>query len=122
VLGLEVPNIVVLGHAHCGGVKAMIEGDAMTKAGYSFVPGWVSTLAAAHRRAIATMPDATDDEIARVCERNAVLVSLENLTTFPWIRERIAAKTLKLHGWYFDLETADLEIYNAAAGWFEKAE
>lgn len=122
VLGLEVPNIVVLGHAHCGGVKAMIEGEAMTEAGYSFVPGWVSTLAAAHRRAIATMPDATDDEIARVCERNAVLVSLENLTTFPWIRERIAAKTLKLHGWYFDLETANLEIYNASVGWFEKAE
>jgi carbonic anhydrase len=122
VLGLEVPNIVVLGHAHCGGVKAMIDGDAMTKAGYSFVPGWVSTLAAAHRRAIATMPDASDDEIARVCERNAVLVSLENLTTFPWIRERIAAKTLKLHGWYFDLETANLEIYNASVGWFEKAE
>lgn len=121
VLGLEVPNIVVLGHAHCGGVKAMIDGEAMRDAGYSFVPGWVSTLAAAHRRAIATMPDASDDEIARVCERNAVLVSLENLTTFPWIRERIAAKTLKLHGWYFDLETADLEIYNAATGWFEKA-
>lgn len=122
VLGLNVPNIVVLGHAHCGGVKAMIDGEAMTEAGYSFVPGWVSTLSAAHRRALATMPDATDEEIARVCERNAVLVSLENLTTFPWIRERMAAKTLKLHGWYFDLETAGLEIYDAAAGRFEKAE
>ncbi len=34
----------------------------------------------------------------------------------------MAAKTLKLHGWYFDLETASLEIYDAASGRFEKAE
>lgn len=122
VLGLNVPNIIVIGHAHCGGVKAMIDGEAVREEGYSFVPGWVSVLKAAHRRAIATMPDASEEEIARVCERNSVLVSLENLTTFPWIQERVAAKTLKLHGWYFNLETAELEVYDAATGRFEKVE
>ncbi len=119
VMALEVPNIVVLGHAHCGGIKAMIEGEATLAAGFKFVSGWVSTLTAAHRRALATMPDATTAEIQHVCERNAVLVSLENLTTFPWIRERIADRRLKLHGWYFDIETAGLEIYDAAQGRFE---
>lgn len=122
VLALNVPNIVVLGHAHCGGIKAMIEGEKTAEAGYTYVSGWVSALEAAHRRAIATMPDASEQEMQHVCEKNAVLVSLENLTTFPWIRERIAAKTLKLHGWYFNLDTATLEIYNAAAGRFEAVE
>ena len=119
VIALEVPNIVVLGHAHCGGIKAMIEGEATKAAGFKFVSGWVSMLTAAHRRALATMPDATTQEIQHVCERNAVLVSLENLTTFPFIRERIADRRLKLHGWYFDIETAGLEIYDAAQGRFE---
>ncbi len=112
VKALEVPNIVVLGHAHCGGIKAMIEGDAVSGAGYEYIPAWVSMLKSAHNRAIATMPDLSDAEMQKVCEQNAVLVSLENLTTFPWIRERIADKKLKLHGWYFDIGTATLEVYD----------
>ncbi len=119
VLGLEVPNIIVLGHAHCGGIHAMIRGEEVTKDGYKFVPAWVSILSSAHRRVLATMPDASIEETQRACERNAVLVSLENLTTFPWIRERMAAKTLKLHGWFFDIETAQLEIYDSKSGKFE---
>lgn len=122
VLGLDVPNIIVLGHAHCGGIHAMIRGEEATKDGYKFVPGWVSILSSAHRRVLATMPDASIEETQRACERNAVLVSLENLTTFPWIRERMAAKTLKLHGWFFDIETAQLEIYNSKVGNFEAVE
>lgn len=119
VLGLDVPNIIVLGHAHCGGIHAMIRGKEIVKDGYHFVPAWVSMLSSAHRRVLATMPDATPEETQRACERNAVLVSLENLTTFPWIRERIAEKSLKLHGWFFDIETAQLEIYDSKSGGFE---
>jgi len=100
----------------------MIRGEEATKDGYKFVPGWVSILSSAHRRVLATMPDASIEETQRACERNAVLVSLENLTTFPWIRERMAAKTLKLHGWFFDIETAQLEIYNSKVGNFEAVE
>lgn len=122
VKALEVPNIVVLGHAHCGGIKAMIDGEAVAEAGYSYVPAWVSMLQAAHRRALATQPDLSEAEMQRVCEQNAVLVSLENLTTFPWIRERLANKTLKLHGWYFDIGTATLEIYDSAQNRFIPAD
>ncbi len=122
VLGLNVPNIIVLGHAHCGGIHAMIRGAEVTKDGYRFVPAWVSMLSSAHRRVLATMPDASEEETQRACERNSVLVSLENLTTFPWIRERMAEKTLKLHGWFFDIETAQLEIYDAKTGGFERVD
>ena len=122
VMALEVPNIVVLGHAHCGGIKAMIEGEATLAAGFKYVSGWVSTLSAAHRRALATMPGAMTEEIQHVCERNAVLVSLENLTTFPWIRERVADRRLTLHGWYFDIGTGLLEIYDSGEGRFKKVD
>lgn len=119
VLGLNIPNIIVLGHAHCGGIHAMIRGSEVTKDGYKFVPAWVSMLSSAHRRVLATMPDATEEETQRACERNAVLVSLENLTTFPWIRDRMAERTINLHGWFFDIETAQLEIYDSKTARFE---
>lgn len=115
---LEVDNIIVLGHAHCGGVKAVMDPVSIEQKGYSFVASWVSMLTAAARRVTATMPDATPEQRQRACEQHSVLVSLENLITFPWIVERVAAGKLKLHGWYFDIATGDLSIYDAASGTF----
>jgi len=118
VLGLNVKHVIVLGHAHCGGVKAMMNAD--TEGGqFTFVTQWVSMLAAAHRRVLATMAGADDETRTRVCEQNAVLVSLENLTTFPWVRERVEAGELQLHGWYIDIAEAKLSVYDGAQGKFE---
>jgi len=54
ILGLGVKHLMVLGHAHCGGIKAMMSPDSGDDT-YSFLPSWVSMLAAAHRRVLATM-------------------------------------------------------------------
>jgi len=57
ILGLGVKHLMVLGHAHCGGIKAMMTPDSGDNT-YSFLPSWVSMLAAAHRRVLATMAQA----------------------------------------------------------------
>ncbi len=85
---------------------------------YTFLPSWVSMLAAAYRRVLATMPNADDAARTRACERHAVLVSLENLTTFPWVRERVESGDLRLHGWYVDIATAELSSYDWEVGNF----
>ena len=46
-------------------------------------------------------------------------MSLDNLLTFPWILERVAQKTLALHGWYFDMERGELLRYNPSNNCFE---
>ncbi len=117
VLGLAVKHLVVLGHAHCGGIKAMMTPDAY-KNTFSFVPSWVSMLAAAHRRVLATMSQASEEARTRACEENAVLVSLENLTTFPWVRERVESGDLQLHGWYVDIAVPELSAYDGKVGKF----
>ncbi len=117
VLGLGVKHLMVLGHAHCGGIKAMMEPDSGDNT-FSFLPSWVSMLAAAHRRVLATMSQAGEDARTRACEQNAVLVSLENLTTFPWVRERVESGNLQLHGWYVDIATPELSAYDGKAGKF----
>ena len=118
VLGLNVKHVIVLGHAHCGGVKAMMNADT-DDGKFTFVTHWVSMLAAAHRRVLATMAGADEATRTRVCEQNAVLVSLENLTTFPWVRERVESGELQLHGWYIDIAEAKLSVYDGAQGKFE---
>ena len=118
VLGLGVKHIVVLGHAHCGGIKLMMEPDPYDSS-FKFVPAWVSMLNAAYRRVQATMSSASTEERTRACEQNAVLVSLENLTTFPWVRERLDAGELQLHGWYVDIAGPKLSAYDWESGKFE---
>ena len=117
VLGLGVKHIIVLGHAHCGGIKLMMEPDPYDSA-FKFVPAWVSMLNAAYRRVQATMSKASDAERTRACEQNAVLVSLENLTTFPWVQERVADGSLELHGWYVDIAAPALSAYDWEASRF----
>lgn len=56
---------------------------------------------------------------ARACEQEAILVSLDNLLTFPWILERVAQKKLALHGWYFDMARGELLRYDPASNRFE---
>jgi carbonic anhydrase len=117
VLGLGVKHIVVLGHAHCGGIKLMMQPDPYDNS-FKFVPAWVSMLTAAHRRVVATMAQADESARVRACEQNAVLVSLENLTTFPWVSERIQAGELQLHGLYVDIAGPSLSVYDWEAGKF----
>ena len=54
------------------------------------------------------------------CELAGIIVSLENLATFPFIQSRIEAGTLTLYGWYFDIETGDMSFYNQKTLKFEK--
>ena len=61
-------------------------------------------------------PDATRQ---RACEQAAIQVSFRNLSTFPWVRERVAQGTLHLHGWYFDIDRGELLGYSPDTELFE---
>jgi carbonic anhydrase len=111
VLGLGVKHLVVLGHAHCGGIRLMMDAQPDSTV-FKYVSPWVSMLAAAHRRVLATMGQADESARIRACEQNAVLVSLENLTTFSWVRERVESGELQLHGWYIDIAVPELSAYD----------
>jgi len=62
----------------------------------------------ARAEVMAELPNATLSEQERACEKRAILVSLDNLMTFPWIRERVERGELQLHGWYFDIKHGQL--------------
>jgi len=108
VTGLEVSSIVILGHARCGGIKALMdrEGDSTE----TFVDQWMMMADKTRKEIIAKNLPAEEGYIA--CEQGTIVQSLENLMTFPWIAERVNAGTLTLHGWYYDLHSAELIIYD----------
>ena len=103
VRALRVRQIVVMGHAMCGGIKALLEGTPAEVT--DFVGQWVRIAEPARRRAMQAPPEQRQD----VCEHELVRLSLDNLMTFPWIKSAVAAGELRLHGCYFGIRSGILE-------------
>jgi len=117
VCNLAVQHIIVLGHAHCGGIKALME-DGGSSA-HSYMDEWVKLVDEARLSVARDCAEASAEQRSRECEKRAILVSLQNLLTFPWIKRRVAAGSLQLHGWYFEIESGLLLAYNDATACFE---
>ena len=116
---LEVEDIVILGHAHCGGIGALIKAGNDEPADDTFITPWMTIAKKALARADKRFPGLTGEERARKCERAAVLESIDNLMTFPFIKERVEAGKLRLNGWHYDLVEGLLCSYNSDADTFE---
>lgn len=108
---LKVKHIIVMGHSGCGGIQALARRDIADDQ-YEFLGPWVKIGQPALEAVDKELPDATPENRQRVLEQAVTLVSLNNLMTFPWIAEPVRAKTLKLHGWYFDIGQGKLMTYD----------
>jgi carbonic anhydrase len=117
VLVLKVEDVVVLGHASCGGVMAYARRRTDLGAG-DFIGQWMSLLEpAAAAAGIVPAADLPDAAVARL-EYAGIRQSLANLMTFPWVRERVEAGQLNLHGAYFAIATGLLERLDPATDRF----
>ena len=105
---LEVPDLVVLGHGLCGGVRTLLEGAPMEAR--DFVAPWMAMANAARDRALRCE---SVEERQRVCEHEVIRIALANLMTFPWIADRVAAGRLRLHGAWFAIHSGQLTILRA---------
>lgn len=117
VCHLGVEHIIVLGHARCGGIKALMAGTCGCKGG-GFITNWMQIAVPARERVLAELADKDADLQQRAAEQASILLSLENLHTFPFIHERIESGKLSLHGWYFDLAEGQLLEYHQESGAF----
>ena len=112
VRGLHVEHIIIIGHAHCGGVESMIHKQEGGEDKGMFIGAWTDLLRVARERALADTPGLEGDALLAASERHAVRLSLENLSTFPFIQEAIAAGELNLQGWYLNIFDGALEIWD----------
>jgi carbonic anhydrase len=96
----NVEHIIVLGHAQCGGIRALLQDHAEDTS--DFVLPWMRMAGEARQKAIEESK-ATQRPAQLLCEHESIKLSLRNLMTFPWIREKVETQLLGLHGWYFDI-------------------
>ena len=114
VCHLEVSHIIVLGHSQCGGIKALMEGGCKCDE-HSFIGKWVGLGERAKQQVLNDLPDKSQELQYRACEQASILLSLDNMMTFPWLRQRVEDHSLVLHGWYFDIQRGELLSYSPEA-------
>ncbi len=127
VRDLMVRHIIVLGHARCGGIRALLNTVAGERPEREFIARWVSIASDSCRHEV---PDQENPEVTRLAsldnlkehaylvERASIQGSLRNLITYPWIKAAVDEARLSLHGWWFDLESGDLWATDESNGVF----
>lgn len=118
---LGVRDIIVCGHSGCGAVRARLQpppGGLGTN-----LKSWLRHMDAAVDRlgevtAERQLDQTMAERLTMLAQMN-VLLQLQHVQTHPMVAERLSAGTLKLHGWYFEIERAELSAYDAEKGSFQ---
>lgn len=110
---LKVKHIVVLGHAQCGGIRAFVDNAAPLSPG-DFIGRWMSMFVKPGETVEIRDHETMTDFATRI-EKAAVMRSLENLGTFPFVQAAIARGELQLHGAYFGVAVGSLSVLDQDA-------
>lgn len=112
VLKLDVARIVVCGHSHCGGIRALYE-EATPQA--TNLAAWLEL----GREAVLPV-QVTPEALCRT-EQRSVVLQLERLMGYPMVRERVEAGRLTLHGWHYVIEDGEVHVFDVRSGRFVPA-
>jgi carbonic anhydrase len=119
VRGLEVEHVVILGHALCGGIGALVDGKDGAFADYDYLSTWTAVAQDVRDRALKELEGKPREQVIRVVEQAAVVNSVVNLMGFPWLAERVTAGKLVLHAWWFNLTEGQLYAFNPQTAKFD---
>lgn len=115
---LNVRHIIVCGHSHCGACKSLYE-DIPDQKEFVHVKTWLKLGEDAKQRTLKSGPYETKSAMYRETERNSIRTQLENLRTYPEVEKRLENNDLKIHGWYYDIETGQIKFYDKPSDSFK---
>lgn len=114
VLGVE--HIIICGHSNCGAIKSLL--DPTDDLQVPRVTEWLRYAEAARRVATSMHERQLSDDLLLTATEQNVIAQLNNLRTYPEIAARLSAKTLTLHGWYYDIASGRIDEYDAESNRF----
>lgn len=119
VSALGVPNIIVCGHTHCGAMAALYAGAPGDD--FVHVRKWLELGDEVKEKVFSELPaDAGDEERCRLTEEMNVVTQMENLLTYPAVKQKVDEGSLKIHGWVYDIASGEIAVYDAQSNTFVK--
>jgi carbonic anhydrase len=104
---LEVENIVVCGHSDCGGLKALFYPPEQLEK-FPAVSRWLQLGEGLKEKYKGILDEKKRKEVV---EKANVVIQLERLMEYPYIRKRVESGKLKLLGWYYKIGTGEVLEY-----------
>jgi carbonic anhydrase len=117
--GLNIREIVVMGHGRCGGIRAALNNDGEPLSPGNFIGKWMSLLRPAAEE-VTHYTFMTPAERQRALERISIRNSIENLRTFPDIAALEKRGELAIYGAWFDISTGELWTMDPDTGDFTR--
>ncbi len=109
VLQLQVQNIIVCGHSHCGAIRGLYEPPP---AEATHLTAWLELARAA------VLPEQMSPEVLRRVEQRSIVLQLERLMGYPMVERRVRSGELFLHGWHYVIESGQVLVLDAENGRF----
>lgn len=111
VTALEVSEIIICGHTHCGAIASLFK--EIDEKPFVHTKKWLTLGNKAKSLALLALGKNGDkEELLRLTEKLSVISQIENLLTYPYVKEQVDAGTLHIHGWIYDIENGDIEYYD----------
>lgn len=118
VAALGVKDIIICGHSHCGAMHGLLHPEKV--ASLPAVSAWLSHAEMTRRIMRKNYGHLEGDRLLTATVEENVLVQIENLQTLPAVGSRLVRGDLHLHGWVYEIETAEVFAYDEGNGQFVK--
>lgn len=114
LLFLNVSDVVICGHSDCAAMRSFVDKDFDIKE-KKFLSTWLRYAAPSYERFQKVQMDPKKISPHNALSQINVLQQLDHLKTYPWVAEQLRNKEIRIHGWWFDLASADVYHYNPEA-------
>jgi len=111
IQALDIEQVVICGHSHCGAMKGLLNLNQL-QADMPLVYDWLKHAEATRRLVLDNYHSLDDEQLLEIAVAENVLTQIENLKTYPLIHSRIYQQKLKIYGWIYLIETAEILAYD----------
>lgn len=108
---LDIDQIIVCGHSHCGAMKGLLKLNKLQK-DMPLVYDWLKHAEATRRLVLENYPNLTDEELIETLVAENVLIQIDNLKTYPVIKAKLHQGKLKIYAWVYKIETGEVLAYD----------
>ena len=119
VTALEVEHIVICAHSECGAIGTLFKDVKPSDANIN-IRKWLTLGAPAKEKALKDKPNADLKELRDYTEKTSAVFQLDNLMTYPFVKERVEAGKLTLHAWHYNIRTGEILAFNKESNSFEE--
>ena len=119
VTALKVSEIIICGHTECGAIQALYDG--VDEHQFIHTKKWLSLGEKAKALSLLALgTKANREDLLRLTEKVSIVTQIENLLSYPFIKEKLENDTLNIYGWIYDIHTGTIEYYDPDELLFKK--